>query len=73
MENEEFYYRPGECQFEETLRLSVITHIQGEEEEGRYRRVSEREKSVVNRRKNDKISQSMFYMLYAFAYMSYID
>jgi hypothetical protein len=26
MENEEFYYRPGECQFEETLRLAVTTH-----------------------------------------------
>jgi len=49
MENEEFYHRLGECQFEEILRLPVTRHKEENEDDARYRtwrrRVSERERS----------------------------
>ena len=65
MEDEEFYYRPGDCQFEETLRLPVITHIykkkRKNEDDGR---VSERERTGCRQKKSDKISQSMLYVRY---------
>jgi hypothetical protein len=49
MENEKFYYRLGECQFEELLRLPVTTQKEENEDDARYRtlrrRTSEREKA----------------------------
>ncbi len=62
MENEAFYYRLGECQFEETLRLPVTKQKEDNEDDARYRalrRTSEREIARCGQKKSDKISQSM--------------
>ncbi len=63
MENEAFYYRLGDCQFEETLRLPVTKQKEENEDDARYRtlrrRTSERERARCGWKKNDKISQSV--------------
>ncbi len=67
MENEEFYYHPGECQFEETLRLPVTTHKEQNEDDVRYRTLGKksqrkRKNSLQIEEKRQDISINVVYM-----------
>ena len=47
--DEEFYYRPGECQFEEILRLPAIAHNEENEDDARYRTMKRRRRRASER------------------------